>query len=202
VIANGLPLGDFHPDASARSKIRAELSIPPDAVVVGTVARLVPEKDHPLLVRALAPRLGDKTRLVIVGDGPCRAETEAAVAAEAKPWVTFTGARRDVPALLAAFDVFAMSSRTEGLPLVVPEAMAAGLPVVSTAVGGLPGIVPPSVGRIVPHGDAAALGEALGELIADEALRRTLGDAAAKYARTRFSIDRMTDEYEALYAQR
>jgi glycosyltransferase involved in cell wall biosynthesis len=200
VIPNGIPLDQFHADEAARARVRAELGIAPDAVVVGTVARLVPEKDHPLLVRALAPQLGERARLVIVGDGPSRGETESAVPPAAKPWVTFTGARKDVPALLASFDVFAMSSRTEGLPLVVPEAMAAGLPVVSTAVGGLPGIVPPEVGLLVPHGDAQELGRSLGELMKDAARRKALGAAAARYARERFSLDRMTAEYESLYA--
>jgi sugar transferase (PEP-CTERM/EpsH1 system associated) len=199
VVPNGIPLDQFHPDAEARARVRRELGIPEDAVVVGTVARLVPEKDHPLLVRAISPLLGDKLRLVIVGDGPSRAETESCIDAAVARYVTLTGARRDVPAMLASFDVFAMSSRTEGLPLVVPEAMASSLPVVSTAVGGLPGVVSPEVGLLVPHGDAEALGRALGALASDPERRRALGERAASWARERFSLDRMTSEYEALY---
>jgi glycosyltransferase involved in cell wall biosynthesis len=199
VIPNGIPLDQFRADAAARDRIRGELGIPKDAVVVGTVGRLVEEKDHPLLVRAMGPLLGPEVRLVIVGDGPKRGETQASVDPKSAPFVTLTGARRDVPALVAAFDVFAMSSRTEGLPLVVPEAMSTGLPVVSTAVGGLPGVVTPDVGLVVPHGDAPALTRALAELVNDPAKRRALGAAAAKAAERRFSLERMTDAYEAIY---
>jgi glycosyltransferase involved in cell wall biosynthesis len=199
VVPNGIPLEQFRADSEARARIRAELGIPQRAVVVGTVARLVPEKDHPLLVRAMKPMLRDDLRLVIVGDGPSRRETESAIEGETSRYVTLTGARRDVPALLASFDVFAMSSRTEGLPLVVPEAMASGLPVVSTAVGGLPGVISPEVGLLVPHGDAEALGRALEALAGEPARRRALGERAASWAREQFSLDRMTSEYEALY---
>ena len=84
-----------------------------------------------MLVRAMAPLLSSRVRLVIVGDGDARAEVEAAIAALPEPrWVVMTGRRMDVPRLVHAFDVFALSSTTEGLPLVVPEAMAAGLPIV------------------------------------------------------------------------
>ena len=200
VIQNGIPLERFRRDLEARARIRAELGIPGRAVVVGTVGRLSKEKDHPLLVRALRLRLGPEVRLVIVGDGPYRSEIEHSIGPEAARYVTLTGERRDVPALLSAFDVFAMSSRTEGLPLVVPEAMAARLPVVVTAVGGLPGIVGPEVGLVVPPGDADALGRALSQLIDDPARRVSLGEAARRFADQSFSIDRMVREYEALYS--
>ncbi len=202
VIPNGIPLSQFRRDLEKRARVRDQLKIPDGAVVVGTVGRLVEEKDHPLLVRALSPHLGPNLRLLIVGEGPQRKNTEAAIKPELAEFVTLTGARHDVPSLLSAFDLFAMSSRTEGLPLVVPEAMACGLPVVATAVGGLPGIVPPEVGVLVPHGDADALGRALAELAADASRRARLGEAAERYANERFSIDRMTGEYEELYGGR
>lgn len=200
VIQNGIPLERYRRDLDARTRVRLELGIPEQAVVVGTVGRLAEEKDHPLLVRAMTSRLGPAVRLVIVGDGPCRQETEQAILPEVAPYVTLTGARHDVPALLSAFDVFAMSSRTEGLPLVVPEAMAASLPVVVTAVGGLAGIVGPEVGSLAPYGDADALGRALADLIDDGPRRERMGEAARRFAHQSFSIDRMTRDYEALYA--
>lgn len=199
VVPNGIPLETFARDAEARKSVRAELNIPEDAVVVGTVGRFVSEKDYPFLVRSIAPILGEKRRLVLVGDGVTRAEIEGAIPREKAPFVTLTGLRRDVPRVLSAFDLFCLSSRTEGLPLVVPEAMACGLPVVATRVGGLPGIVPPEVGRLVDHGDEAGLRANVDAILNDEALRRSLGSAAAAYAQKRFSLTRMTDDYERLY---
>lgn len=199
VVPNGIPLSAFGPDTDARVRIRAELGIPGDAFVVGTVGRLAPEKDYPLLVRALAPALGDSLRLVIVGDGECRDRLRQAIPPERAQYVSLTGARKDVPALLAAFDLFALSSRTEGLPLAIPEAMATGLAVVATAVGGLPSIVPRECGILVPSGDANALGGAIDALARDPDRARAMGRAARHHALDRFSIDRMTDAYEAIY---
>jgi glycosyltransferase involved in cell wall biosynthesis len=105
----------------------------------------------------------------------------------------------DVPKLVHAFDVFALSSTTEGSPLVVPEAMAAGLPIVTTAVGGLPGVVDEGeTGLLVPV-DEAAFGAALGRLIDDRALAKRLGTRAREVALARYSSDRMVDAYLALY---
>jgi glycosyltransferase involved in cell wall biosynthesis len=202
VIPNGIPLERFHPDAVERARIRAELGIPPDALVFGTVGRLAPEKDYPLLVRATAPLLGEDTRLVIVGGGPHREAIEATIPEGKKKYVTLTGARRDVPALLAAMDVFSLTSETEGLPLAIPEAMAAGLPVVATAVGGLPSIVPADVGRLVPYPDREGLTRAFADLRSDRARLRTMAEAARALALARFSIETMTDRYLALYEPR
>ncbi len=199
VVPNGIPLAQFARDADAGQSVRAALGIPADAVVIGTVGRLVSEKDYPLLVHAAAPLLSAKLRLVIVGDGPTRGDIEAAIPKDAAPFVTLTGLRGDVPRVMSAFDVFCLSSRTEGLPLVVPEAMACGLPVVATRVGGLPGIVPAEVGRLVDHGDAEALRAELAALASDATLRARLGAAARIHAQSRFSLARMADDYERLY---
>lgn len=206
VIENGIPLKKFTPDADARTAIRDELGIPRDAFVAGTVGRMVEEKDYPLLVKAMAPLLGEKSRLVFVGDGGERKTVEASIASEVdadkRKFVHLTGARSDVPRALNAFDIFVMSSRHEGLPLVIPEAMASGLPVVSTSVGGIPDVVPPHTGILVSHGDAAALRSAIAKLKDDSAVRQQMAEAARKYALERFSEDRMLDRYLALYASR
>ena len=199
VIPNGVPLDQFGADPVARARVRAELGIPENAVVVGTVGRLVVEKDYPFLVRSMAPLLSHDVRLVLVGDGDQRAAIEAAIPAASRAFVHMTGVRADVPALFASFDVFALSSKTEGLPLVIPEAMASVLPIVATSVGGIPGIVPRSVGRLVPHGDERAMREALGELTGSRETRTALGQAAHAYAHARFSLDQMTTAYERLY---
>jgi glycosyltransferase involved in cell wall biosynthesis len=203
VIPNGIPLDDFAADPDKRARVRAELGIPRDAFVVGTVGRLAPEKDYPLLVRAMAPLLSAKNRLVIVGEGPSRPDILAAIAEHAganAPFVVMTGSRRDIPDLLTAFDVFTLTSKTEGLPLAIPEAMASSLPIVATAVGGIPSIVPAEVGILAPNGDADALRRAFEVLASDDARRRAMGTAAHRHAHERFSLARMVDQYEVLYS--
>jgi glycosyltransferase involved in cell wall biosynthesis len=200
-IANGIRLDRYAPDPEARAAIRGELGLG-DAWVVGTVGRLDSYKNQALLVRAMAPLLSPDVRLVIVGEGEARPEVEAAVAALPDPrWVVMTGRRMDVPRLVHAFDVFALSSTTEGLPLVVPEAMAAGLPIVTTAVGGLPGVVDDGeTGLLVPVHEAA-LAAALATLASDRARARAMGARARQVALERYSHDRMVEAYLALYRQ-
>jgi glycosyltransferase involved in cell wall biosynthesis len=199
VVPNGIPLQAYQPDADARARIRRELGIAPDAFVVGSVGRLAAEKNYPLLVRAMAGMLSERVRLVLVGDGDDRPAIERAIPAERSPFVVLTGLRRDVPALLASFDTFVLSSRTEGLPLAVPEAMACALPVVSTAVGGLPGIVPPDCGILVAPGQEEPLARAIDGLARDRPRARAMGEAARRHALARFSIERMAAAYEQLY---
>ena len=201
VIENGIPLGAFGPDPEARAVVRDGLGIPREALVVGSVGRLVDDKDYPLLVRAMTPLLGNGVRLVLVGEGAARAKIEAAIDPAVRPFVHLTGARHDIPRVLASFDVFASSSRTEGLPLAIPEAMTSGLPIVATAVGGVPGIVPEGTGVLVAHGDPAALRQAISRLLEDASARKTMGVTARAYARRRFSEDRMLGEYLALYGR-
>ncbi len=201
VIENGIDLDRFHPDGAARASARAELRIPPDAWLVGTVGRLSPEKDQALLLRAAAPLLDEKARLVVVGDG---AESGALEGLRrtlpAGRFIHLVGARRDVPRLLAALDAFALPSRSEGLPLVIPEAMATGLPVVATAVGGVPSVIDQgATGFLVPPGDEPALRERLAVLRADRALGRVLGARGRTVALERYSAERMARDYLALY---
>jgi glycosyltransferase involved in cell wall biosynthesis len=201
VIPNGIRLDRYAPDVMARAEAREELGLG-DAWVVGTVGRIDDNKNQAMLVRALAPVLGKTHRLVIIGDGPARAAVEAEVARLPDPAsVILTGRRMDVPRLVHAFDVFALSSSTEGLPLVVPEAMAAGLPIITTAVGGLPGVVDDTTGILVPV-DQAAMAAALGKLSGDRALAKRLGTRAREVALERYSSDRMVEAYLALYASR
>jgi glycosyltransferase involved in cell wall biosynthesis len=199
VVPNGIPLRQFRPDPGARARVRHELGIPADAFVVGSVGRLAREKEYPRLVEALLPSLSARFRLVLVGEGDARPEIERAIPARASPFVTLTGTRRDVPALLSAFDLFALSSRTEGLPLAVPEAMACELPVVATSVGGLPSIVSRASGVLVPPGDGAALRLAIEDLARDRSRARAMGAAARREAIASFAVERTADAYEDLY---
>ena len=202
VIPNGIRLDRYAPDPAARAAIRTELGLG-DAWVVGTVGRVDDNKNQIMLVRALAPTLGRDHRLVIVGDGPAREALAAEVAKLPDPsTVILTGRRMDVPRVVHAFDVFALSSVLEGLPLVVPEAMAAGLPIVTTAVGGLPSVVDEGhTGLLVPV-DEAAMRQALGRLANDHALAARLGTNARTVALERYSADRMVEAYLALYGGR
>jgi glycosyltransferase involved in cell wall biosynthesis len=200
-IPNGIRLDRYAPDPEARAATRVELGLG-DAWVVGTVGRLDAAKNQAMLVRAMAPLLSSRVRLVIVGEGEARPEVEAAIAELAEPrWVVMTGRRMDVPTLVHAFDVFALSSTTEGLPLVVPEAMAAGLPIVTTDVGGLPSVIEDQVTGLIVPVDVQALGAALATLEADRPRAREMGARARVQALARFSSERMVDAYLELYAQ-
>jgi glycosyltransferase involved in cell wall biosynthesis len=175
-------------------------------MVVGSVGRLVADKDFPLLVEALAPLLDARERLylILVGEGPARSLIEEAigrfVSPAARRRVVLIGQRLDVPRVLCAFDLFASSSRTEGLPLALPEAMASGLPVVATAVGGVPGIVSGNSGVLVAPGDPAALRGAIARFLDDDTERARVGASARAYAIDRFAEARMIDAYLRLYA--
>jgi glycosyltransferase involved in cell wall biosynthesis len=198
-IPNGIRLDRYAPDAAARADVRAELGLG-DAFVVGTVGRIDANKNQALLVRAMAPLLSDNVRLVIVGDGDARADLATAIAQLPNPsFVLMTGPRTDVPRVIQAFDVFALSSKSEGLPLVVPEAMSASLPIVSTNVGGLPSVVDHMHTGFLVEVDEDQLRAALSMLVNDPARAREMGSRARHVALARYSHERMVDAYLALY---
>jgi glycosyltransferase involved in cell wall biosynthesis len=171
--------------------------------VVGTVGRLWPEKGHPFLLRAVEPLLGRDFHLIIAGDGPEARKLAQAVGALSRPGsVHLLGARTDIPRVLAALDTFVLSSVREGLPLVIPEAMAAGLPVVSTAVGGIPDVVADGeTGYLVDYDDDGALRERLRALSDDPDRARTLGRRGREVALDRYSCRRMVEDYLSLYEE-
>jgi glycosyltransferase involved in cell wall biosynthesis len=192
VVPNGIRIPEL-PTPAQRAEARAELGFGEDDVVAVIVARITDIKGHDLLLRALArlapehPRL----RVLVVGEGPL-AEQRRALAAElgVADRVVFTGLRRDVPRLLAASDLGVLPSKHEGVPMSVIEQMAAGLPVVASAVGGLPDIVRDGEeGHLVPAGDLDALTRRLGELAGDDGLRHAFGKAARLRAERDFSIE-------------
>jgi glycosyltransferase involved in cell wall biosynthesis len=203
VIPNGIELGRFHPHAASRDKVRRELGIDSDAWVLGTVGRIAPEKNHALLVKAMAPLLGPKTRLVVAGDGPLLpALTELVGSLGVTRFAHLLGVRRDVPDILNALDTFVLSSDTEGLPLVVLEAMATGVPVISTRVGGVPNVLEEGkTGFLVPAGDEQALRDRAAQLRADPGATRAVGQRARTAAVDRFSAERMQRDYLELYAR-
>jgi glycosyltransferase involved in cell wall biosynthesis len=182
--------------------MRNDLGIVGNAFVVGTVGRIVAEKNQALLVDALADRLAETLQLVIVGDGPLLPALRERVArlGERARFVHLLGARRDVPRLLAACDVFALSSDSEGLPLVIVEAMATGLPVVSTDVGGISAVViDGTTGSMSPPRDARALGQRIAALAAAPTTGVRFGEEGRRRALARYSRQRMVDDYFAVY---
>jgi len=208
VVNNGVDLSRFPgQDAEARATVRAELGIPAEAFVIGTVGRVVVEKDHALLVRAAAPMVGPGVHLVVVGSGdaePALRAQVAALAPEIAASMHLPGLRRDVPRCLAAFDVFALPSRSEGLPLVLPEAMAMRLPLVATAVGGVPNVVRDGeTGWLVPPGDGAeaAMRARLEQLCDDVAARHAFGARAREVALAEYSAERMAADYMSIYRE-
>lgn len=193
------------PPAGSRERIRARLGIGLQERIFITIGRLSLEKAQQDLIAAFRKTLertsGQALRLILVGDGPERARlTDLAAPLGSK--VLFTGHVADPWELLHAADVFVLPSHSEGSPLVMFEAMAAGLPIAATAVGGVPETLEDgSTGLLVPPGEPGALADALVRLASDGALRARLGNAAAA-ALKKFSPDgyasRMLDIYEAV----
>jgi glycosyltransferase involved in cell wall biosynthesis len=172
-----------------------------------SVGRLAPPKDFGTLLRAVARLRADDVATTLLGDGPDRPRLEAEIAELGLAGsVTLAGDVPDVATRLAGADVFVLSSCSEGMPISVLEAMAAGLPVVATDVGGLREVVEDGVtGFLVPAGDARALGERLAQLEADPALRCELGAAARRRAAADFALPgwrrRHVELYEDLLAR-
>lgn len=204
VIDNGVDVVAFAPNAGIRDRVRAALSIPPAAIVVGHVARFDPLKDHQLFLEALLRmKVRGDVHVVMVGRGITRENTALAPlirSVGSRVTLHALGERRDVADVMRAFDVFCLSSNSEGFPNVVVEAMACGLPCVVTDAGDAARIVA-ATGRSVPIGNVDALAQALEELCLmpiDE--RAALGRAAATRVRDLFSTDHMADEYSRLFA--
>ncbi len=195
-IYNGVDTGVFRPGPGGR--VRSELGLPADAFVAGIVGRLDPIKDHPTLFRAFS-RLREsvpEARLLVVGDGPERERLER----EAGEGVVFLGDRTDVPEVLRALDVFVLCSRNEGISNTILEAMATGLPVVATGVGGNPELVMPGrTGTLVPPGDPEALCAALGRYAGAPRLARAHGEAGRARAASGFSVEAMVSAYEGVW---
>lgn len=167
------------------------------------VGRLRPPKDFETLLRALALLPTDAFDAAIVGEGPQRRELEGLLARLGlEGRVRLEGERRDVPAVLAGADVFVLSSRSEGLPVSVLEAMAAGLPVVASAVGGVAElVVDGETGILVRPADAEALAGALGTLVGDPVLRGRLGAAGRARAEAMFDLDACRRAHVDLYVR-
>lgn len=204
VIRSGIELERFgHPQVD-RATTRAAWNIPLDAPVVGTVTRLSAQKAPLDFVRAAAQVAAavPNVYFLVVGDGPLRAEVEK-VARDLgiRERLVLTGLRRDVPEQLAAMDIFALSSLWEGLPRVLPQAMASGLPVVATATdGSIEAVTDGENGFLVPPGQPAILAESLIRLLRDPALARQMGEAGRQRV-AEFDVRTMVAQIDQLYQE-
>jgi glycosyltransferase involved in cell wall biosynthesis len=200
-VHEGIDLGRV--DAAPRINLHEELWLPHHAPLVGNVAALVPHKGQRHLVEAaaLVVREVPDARFVIAGEGELRPALERQIKERRlEKHVLLAGFRPDVLSLHKAFDVFVMSSVTEGLGTSLLDAMACARPIVATAVGGIPEVVVDGeTGFLVPPRDAEAMAGAIVRLLTNEALRRRIGDAGLARVRNRFSAERMVQETLGVY---
>jgi glycosyltransferase involved in cell wall biosynthesis len=201
IIPNGVDLSRFA--SPAPCALRREFGIPAEAPLLGVVARLEPEKGHRFLLDAMPSVLAPAPDawLAIVGEG---SEAEAlraqAASLSVADRVVFTGRREDVSALTADLTVAVLPSLREAQGISILEAMARGVPVVASAVGGIPEVITSGVdGLLVPPGDPDALANAIGQLLSDAALRERIGAAGYATVRDRFSIDAQVRRIESVY---
>ena len=206
LIYNGVDTSQFAPDAKARARVRAELGFADTDRVLISVGRLALEKDYATLLQSLATAQGvaGQASLILVGDGPQReALSQEAERLGLAGRVRMLGDRQDVRDLLAAADVFVLSSISEGVSKALLEAMAVGLPVVATSVGGTPEVVEEGVtGLLVPPSRPDVLGQALdGRFCDDSSLAERLGRAGRERAQERFSVQATVAAYVELYRE-
>ena len=203
IIDNGVDLARFSGSNERRAAARERVGVVEGEVVVGTVGRLAAVKNQRLLIEGAgdaALATGRRIVLVIVGEGPEHARL-ASASEVARPGlrVVLPGAGR-AEEWLPAFDIFAMSSDSEGLPIALLEAMACALPAVVTSVGAMPEVVDHGrAGLVVPPGNREALAQAIASLCGDTNRRAALGAAGLRRVEERHSASRMARDYEALY---
>lgn len=205
VVYNGIDLSRSQSEPCSPCQVRESLGIAKDAIVVLTVARLDPIKDHRTALAAIARAVRQipQLRYLIVGDGPQRESIEREITSLGlRDTVSMLGTRRDVNAMLSASDIFLLTSVSEGIPVTILEAMAAGVPVVATEVGGVPELVDDGVtGFLAPASDSAALADSIVRLCASAELRRSVAERARQRVASDFSQSTMIDEYARLYQE-
>lgn len=208
LLASGVPKPRLHvvPNAwtasvkfLSRDEARAQLGIPDDEPCVGFIGRVSHEKGPDVFLDAMT-RLRDSARAVIIGEGRMRGElTERARSLGLQDVVRWTGALDGAGRLMKAFDVLVLSSRTEGTPVVLLEAMAAGVPVVATRVGGIPGVISNREAILVQPEDPAALAEAIDSVLTHSESAAWRVARAFERLRSNFSADRWLSRYAQVY---
>jgi glycosyltransferase involved in cell wall biosynthesis len=206
VVPLGFDLGGLSAiDEAARARARNALQISEGAAVVTTVGRLTAIKNHALFLEASAriSRANPSAIFLIAGDGELRRELEAAaLSLGIADRVRFLGWRRDLDTVYGATDVFMLTSRNEGTPVALIESLAAGVPVVSTDVGGVGDVVASDqFGFLTPSGNPDALAAAVSVLLPDPGRRRAMGKLGRTSIMERYGIDRLLDDIETLYRE-
>ena len=208
-IYNGVDSGLFHPAGERRDSVPHTDFAGPGHFVIGTVGRMQDVKDPLTLARAFVrliqvmPKAKQRLRLVMVGDGPLRERVhvllaEAGVAQHA--WLP--GERNDVARIMRSFDLFVLPSLAEGISNTILEAMASGLPVLATAVGGNPELIEAGVtGTLVPRDDAESMARAMRAYAESAELCRRLGSEARRTVERRFGMEAMVNAYMVVYDQ-
>ena len=203
VIPLGLELDDLLAMDRPSREWRTELGWTEDEFVVGFVGRIVPVKDVPTLLHAFAALVASvpQARLLLVGDGECREQMQSVTRSLGlSELVRFAGWQLDLKRVYGAMDVVALTSRNEGTPVALIEALAAGRPVVATMVGGVPDVIQDGdTGLLVPPGDTDALAAALGRMAREPALRGRLAAAGRRSVADRFGRQRLVQDIDALY---
>lgn len=201
VIPVGLDLDPYLAVVGRSGEIRAKFGLSDDVPLIGTIGRLVPVKDHLTLFRALQ-RI-PHAHLAVIGDGDRRSALEASVRTMGiGDRVHFTGWCKEVPSALADLDVVALSSRNEGTPVALIEALAAARAVVATDVGGVRSVVADGqTGLLVGPADSVALSDAMSKMLRDPDMRHRMGDAGRKDVRMRFGKERLVQDMRTLYGQ-
>lgn len=208
LIANGVDTDRFAPAAAPVTAVAGCPFEPGRHWLIGTVGRLQTVKNQPALARAFVallqrrPDLADRARLVFVGDGPLATEIDAILSrAGLRDLAWLAGARSDVPQVLRMLDCFVLPSLTEGTSCTLQEAMACGLPIVATAVGGNPEVVTDgATGSLVPSEDDAAMARALAAYADDAELAQRHGQAARDQAQARYGLEAMVQRYDTLFS--
>ena len=206
VVPLGFDLAVFRDlDDAGRAEARRTLGIPAEVPVISTVGRLTAIKQHRLFLEVVKHVAATQPSVValIAGDGELRAELEAfSSQLGIAPQVRFLGWRRDLATIYGASDVFLLTSRNEGTPVALIEAMASGVPGVSTDVGGVKDVINGSdVGRLAPFGDAVALAAHVSGLLADREARLAMGTRARAHVLSQYGIDRLVADIASLYRE-
>jgi glycosyltransferase involved in cell wall biosynthesis len=202
-IHSAIPLDEFDPRLFDPQSVRRDLDLAEDAIVIGNVGRFSAQK-NPLDWVRVAARVGQacpKARFLLVGDGPLRSQVEQALQqAGIAERTTLTGLRRDVPRMLAAMDIFLLTSLWEGLPRVIPQAMAMGLPVVANRADGVTeAIQDGSSGYLCSPGEIEQMAECCIELARSPLKRQEMGHRGQAQAIQEFDLHKMIASLEALY---